>query len=660
VKLLFDIETNGLLDTLTTIHCLVIKDADSGQVWSLHGGTIKDGLALLQQADELIGHNIIKFDIPAIQKLYPTFSPRAKLLDTLVLSRLLWPQIEESDYALVSKGVLPKKLLGRYSLEAFGYRLRKWKGDYAQIAQEQGVDPWGAWSSEMQEYCEQDVEVTQELYKRARHVWAGYDSQTNQKLKQAERQHSPPSTVPLIPYADKAIWLEMEVAKILSWQENWGFAFDRQAGERLYVTLLEERTRLETQLKTIFGSWIEADGDPVVVKRTRRTTCKVTKAKVLYEEGARYSKIKFVDFNPASTRHIARCLTKIYGWQPQEFTPSGIPKLDEAVLSKLPFDEAKLLTRYMVINKRIGQLAEGRQAWLKQERQGRIHGSVMTVGAVTRRMTHSSPNMAQVPTTGAAFGEECRALFTASQGYVLVGCDADALELRCLAGYMAKYDGGAYIDTILKGDKSQGTDMHSVNTRALGLDPAKTYPVEAKFINGRDIAKVWFYAFLYGAGDHKLGSIMGATGTDRQVMNAGKKSRERFLASLPALKTLTEQVKHRAKTRGFLIALDGGKLEVRSQHAALNTLLQSAGAIIMKQALVILVADLQDKGLIHGRDYGFCANVHDEWQIDVKPQYVETVMELAEDSIDKAGKVLNFACPLKGNAAQGMTWRDTH
>jgi len=660
VAYIFDIETNGLLDTLTTIHSLVLKDPDSGRVWSLHGDKIPQGLSLLQEADELIGHNIIKFDIPALTKLYPTFKPKGRLLDTLILSRLMWPQIEESDYGLVGKKILPKRLLGRYSLEAFGYRLRRWKGDYAEICKDKGIDPWASWSRQMQDYCEQDVEVTHALYDRACRVWAGYDSATVKELEACKRTGVHPDTIPITPHSDRSIWLEMDVARILERQERWGFTFDVERGEQFYIELIREREVLEQQLKQIFGSWFEADGAPVTIKRTRRVNCPVTKTKILYEKGSTYTKIKFTQFNPSSTSHIAKRLSKLYGWQPQEFTPSGRPKVDESVLSKLPYGEAKLLSRYMLIAKRIAQLAEGSQAWLKKERQGRIHGSVMSVGAVTRRMTHSNPNMAQVPSSASPFGEQCRSLFRAREGYVLVGCDADALELRCLAGYMARYDGGDYINTILKGDKAQGTDMHSVNARALGLDPLKTYPIETRQISGRDIAKVWFYAFLYGAGDFKLGTIMGSEGTDNKIAAAGKHSRSQFLTSLPALKVLTEQVKSLATTRGYLKSLDGGKLVVRSQHGALNTLLQSAGAIIMKQALVILDQDLQTQGLIPSSDYEFCANVHDEWQIDVLPHHAELVMNLSQDSIRKAGEVLKFACPLQGNASQGLTWRDTH
>lgn len=677
------------MDELTKVHSLVIKDADTGDVLSFrndgHPDNLKrmgEGVQMLAEADELIGHNIIKFDIPALQKVFPWFKPKGVLIDTLVLSRLIWPELKESDPKLVKRGTLPPGLRGKYSLEAFGCRLGEWKGDYGKVKEEEGKAlgltgadliffVWGNWSQQMQDYCEQDVAVNAILFEKLWTLW--------KDLKTEEGKRSP--------FSDKSVLLEMNVARIIARQERWGFAFDTKKAEKLYVKLVAERDRLERKLKETFGSWLASNGQvtpkkdrsvqlkdlpPIGYKTKRDGTQIPIYPKAHYEAGAPYTKIKTVEFNPGSRAHIADRLKKLYGWRPEEFTDSGEPKVDETVLSQLPWPEAKLLTEYLTVAKRIGQIAEGKQAWLKKEVNGRVFGGVITLGAVTRRMTHSNPNIAQVPKVKAdddgtiiwgyegGFGADCRELFTATAGFVLVGCDADALELRCLGGYMARYDGGAYIETILRGKKSEGTDMHTVNARALGLDPTKAYVVDGKTVSGREIAKVWFYAFIYGAGDFKLGTILGVRGSDRKTRQAGAESKEAFLKNLPALGKLVSLVKKKAKQRGYLVALDGGKLKVRKAHAALNTLLQSAGAIIMKVALVILDADLQAAGLVPGRDYEFAANVHDEWQIDTLPEHVETVKRLAEDSIRKAGEDLEFKCPLAGNADAGSNWKETH
>lgn len=632
---------------------------------------LQKGLGLLMEATELIGHNIIKFDLPALQKVYPWLKPTGVVIDTLVLARLIWPELKETDPKLIKRGKLPPGLRGRYSLEAFGYRLGNWKGDYSKMMEEKGLDPWASWNPEMQDYCEQDVVVNADLYGKLWTLW--------KDLKTEEGKRSP--------FSDRSILLEMDVARIVARQERWGFAFDTKKAEKLYVKLVAERDKLERSLKETFGTWLASNGQvtpkkdrsvqqkdlpPIGYKTKRDGTQVPIYPKAHYSEGCPYTNIKTVEFNPGSRQHIAERLKKLYGWRPMEFTDSGEPKVDETVLSQLPWPEARLLTEYLTVAKRIGQIAEGKQAWLKQEVNGRIFGGVITLGAVTRRMTHSKPNIAQVPKVKSdddgnvlwgyvgGYGADCRELFTSTAGFVLVGCDADALELRCLAGYMARYDGGAYIETILKGKKSEGTDMHTVNARALGLDPMKAYTVEGKTVSGREIAKVWFYAFIYGAGDYKLGTILGVLGSEKKIRDAGTASKDAFMRNLPALGELVKQVKKRAAKRKFLFALDGGKLKVRKAHAALNTLLQSAGAIIMKVALVILDADLQAAGLVPGVDYEFCANVHDEWQIDTLPQHVETVKRLAEDSIRKAGDDLEFKCPLAGNADAGSNWKETH
>jgi DNA polymerase-1 len=367
-------------------------------------------------------------------------------------------------------------------------------------------------------------------------------------------------------------------------------------------------------------------------------------------------KVKLTEFNPGSRDHIATWLQRGFGWEPMEFTKDGKPKCDETTLNDLPWPEAKVLVQYLTVAKRLGQLYEGDESWFKHEHNGRIHGGVNTNGAVTGRMTHAGPNMAQVPACSALYGKECRALFTASPGMVLVGIDADALELRDLAGYMAKFDGGEYIRTVLEGKKEDGTDMHSVNCRALGMQP-KEKQWDGR--PGREVAKTWFYAFIYGAGDEKLGFIRtGQKGPE--AVRAGKKARKAFLTGLPALGKLVEQVKKVSQERGYLLGLDGRRLNVRGQHSALNTLLQSAGAVQMKIALTILDRDLQAAGLVPGVDYEFVANVHDEWQIECKPELGEKIGELGKAAIRKAGEQLGFRCPLDGAYSVGRTWADTH
>lgn len=591
--MLFDIETNALeLEEITKLHTMTVYDYETDTFTRFDKEEVTEGVELLAQADVVVGHNIINFDIPVIQKFFPWFQP-AKIVDTLVWTRLVYPDIKDIDIGLFKKGRIPGELIGRHSLEAWGHRLGEYKDDFGKTTD------WQEWSQEMSDYCEQDVRVTKKLFEKLRQKGV----------------------------SEEALKLEHDVAHIIKRQVDNGFPFDVEKAEALYVKLLSRREELEKKLVDTFGSWYEPDGEPRVPKVSNR--------KLGIVKGAAYTKIKLVTFNPASRVHIAKRLQYLYGWEPKEFTPSGQPKVDESVLSELDYPEAKLLAEYMMIQKRIGQLAEGDKAWLKLVKNGRIHGEVITNGAVTGRMTHNNPNVAQVPAVSVPYGRECRELFKPRDGWVQVGCDASGLELRCLAHYMARYDDGAYAKVLLEGD------IHTENQKAAGLPT-------------RDNAKTFIYAFLYGAGNEKLGSIVGGG------KNAGARLRRRFLNRLPALKKLTDQVKETAKRRGYLIGLDKRHLKVRSLHSALNTLLQSAGAIIMKKALVILDEDLQAKGFVPGEDYEFLANIHDEWQMECRPEIAEEVGKTAAEAIRKAGEYFKFRCPLDGEYKIGKNWAETH
>ena len=305
--------------------------------------------------------------------------------------------------------------------------------------------------------------------------------------------------------------------------------------------------------------------------------------------------------------------------------------MNEKVLEGIDLPEAKLISRYLMLQKRVSQVS----SWFDVVKEdGRVHGRVITNGAVTGRMTHHSPNMAQVPSSSSEYGKECRELWTVEVGKKLVGADASGLELRMLAHYMQDK---AYINTVINGNKDDGTDIHTVNMRAAGLQT-------------RDQAKTFIYALLYGAGGAKIGSIIGGDSSD------GYRIMERFFAKTPALDVLKNEKVLPAAAKGWIRGLDGRHIMVRSEHAALNSLLQGAGAIVMKKALIILHKKIKC-GII---DASFCANVHDEWQIEVDEADADRVGKMAVEAIEEAGKYFNLRCPLTGEYHVGNSWKDTH
>jgi DNA polymerase-1 len=609
MELVFDLETNGLLDTVDKVHCigLAVVGAKAGQLYANELGhfmnyefnsyeCLDDALDLMKDADTLIGHNIIGYDLPVLKKVL-NWTPRktTKIVDTLVLSRLIHPDLKELD---AKERKVETKLWGSHGLKAWGQRNGELKDSYGETAD------WSKFTMEMAKYCVQDVQVTLDLYYHF-------------------LDQEPPND---------SVEIEHEFALIIARQEKHGFHFDVKKGQELYVSLLKNQETLAKKLRDSFGSWYVSEGE---------FTPKKDNEKRGYTTGDKLTKIKTVEFNPNSRDHISSRLQTLYGWIPNSFTPGGKPEVNEAILSKLDYPNCKELKEHFLISKRISQLAEGDNAWLKLERNGRLHGRVNTNGAITGRCTHSYPNIAQVPASYSPYGKECRGLFGVSDGKQLVGVDADGLELRALAGYMTRYDGGKYVEAAVSGSKSKGTDIHTLNMKALKIE-------------NRDTAKTWFYAFIYGAGDTKLGAILG------KGIKAGRLSRRRFLQNVTGLDDLTNKVKETYRRRGYLIGLDGRKLHIRSEHSALNTLLQSAGAVLMKKALVILDKRLQFCGLMPHKDYEFVANIHDEFQIEVTKRYARTIATYAEGAIQSAGEFFEFGCPLSATAKIGETWAETH
>lgn len=688
MRLIFDIESDGLIPELTKIHCIVIVNADTGDLKSyadqLGHTPVSEALDLLAKADELIGHNIINFDIPAIQKLHPKWKPSGRVTDTIILTKLLFGDIKERDLSNRNselnagrKPTLPGQMIGRHSLESWGYRLGKMKGDYTDWCKENGIDtPWADWRPEMHTYCEQDGRVTQALYE----MLARKFDLTGEWA--------------------RAIDVETRFANLIQKQEAHGFRFNTALAEKLEAELRIKIAEANDQMNTLFAPWWVRVGEYKPTEKTNLRTWvtddehggltrtvkddtgetyvhrfasgKTQTRKVKREIVRRgyyqtvspegYHRVELRVFNPGSRQHVADRLQKLYGWKPAEFTDSGEVKVDDDILQALPYPPAKSLAAYYMLEKRLGQIADGKQAWLKQVKNDRIHGRVNTLGAITHRCTHSDPNVAQTPSIENAngkvpYGAEFRSCWTADPGHVLVGCDADGLELRCLAHFMK--DGGRYARIVDEGIKDNGTDIHTMNMKAAQL-------------NSRANAKTFIYAFLYGAGDEKIGSIVGGGSSE------GKKLKNQFLKGTPGLSGLIEAVKGAAKSRGYIRGIDGRRVTVRHQHAALNTLLQSTGAVAMKYAAVAMYEELTGESLGYGlpplrvrtsnakplrwgSDWAMVANIHDEYQLTTKPEHAPRVAEVASWAIEEAGSLLAFKCPLRGSSSKpGANWKDTH
>lgn len=593
----FDLETNGIndwsrLEDLEKVWCLCAFDSKTSKMHRAVGDEqIEELLELFEQHDYIIGHNAIGFDYPVLQRLYGFKHPN--VLDTMIMARCIHPDVRDEDF---KRHNFPKDLIGRHSLESWGYRIGIHKGDYGTTSD------WSEYSDEMGEYCEQDVVVTRELY---RYLMQKKPSQ-------------------------QMIELEHKFARAMRAQEYNGFPFDIDGAEKLCAELTCRRAELKQELQELFPAEVvelksffynTPDG-----KEWKTKKAAMEAGHKLKDIKKGRNKTKTIPFNPNSRDQISNHLLS-QGWKPDAYEGKR-PAINESVLTKIGTPEALKLCEYLLITKRLGQISEGNQAWLKLVKDGCIHGSINTNGAVSGRCTHNNPNVAQVPASRAPYGEQCRQLFHAPKGKVLVGADASGLELRCLAHYLFPNDKGAYAKEILDGD------IHTTNQKAAGLET-------------RDQAKTFIYAFLYGAGDAKIGSIVGGSSAD------GRRLKQSFMQKIPAINYLVSAVKSRVALSNTLKGLDGRVLPCRSAHSALNLLLQSAGAVVMKQALVDFVAAARLPYELHG-------NIHDEVQFSCDASHADELGSLFCKSLQTAGKKLGFRCPLDGEYKVGNNWAETH
>lgn len=582
---IYDIETNGLLDQLDTIHCIGLRNVDTGETIGLGPTEIERGLKIISEADEAIAHNGICFDLPALQKVYPSFEIKGRHTDTLVLSRLIAANIMQDDAegAFTNNTDFPKRLWGSHSLKAWGIRLGNFKGDYD--------GGWEHFSQEMLDYCVQDTSVTLTLFKKF--MAAGF--------------------------SQESIDLTHSLTEICDRIGKNGWTFDMKKASSLYAQLAQRKSVLEAELDDLFPPWTV---DEIFIPKANNKTRG-------YVKGEPFTKTKIVQFNPSSRPHIQKCLVEKYGWKPKQFTDNGQAKIDDEVLGSLHYPEAKKLAEYFLIQKRIGQLAEGNAAWLKKvDDDGRLRHTIVPSATISGRAAHRSPNLGQVPACGAEYGKECRELFTVPDGWWLCGSDLSGLELRLLASYLNDPE---YIKQILEGD------IHTYNAKAFGVD--------------RPTAKTAIYAMIYGAGNTLLGSVVG--GSAQQ----GAKLKAAYDKAVPAFARLKKNLEQAAK-RGYLKGLDGRHLYLRGSNRGLSQLLQGGGAVICMKWVELVDQAIREK---HGPDAYIVGWIHDEVQIACRTQEIaHDVGNIAVRMAQETGKTFKTNIPIDAEYSVGRNWSETH
>lgn len=637
----------------------------SGRTVEVIQASIKRGEQILEEADIRVAHNGQDFDERIGRKLNRAWSPKpgSTVMDTLLLSRLLFPEIRRLG---PNTQLLPPKLKDKHSLEAWGWRLGERK--------DSEFDPgdWQTWTPGMQAYMMQDVFTLVRLFK--------YLMSQKPSAESVNTEHG--------------------FAAIIRRQESWGFTFDHTKALTLATELQRTEANLEQALIDKYGEWWEP-GNLVTIKGTRAVKMpehpNVIRPRLgkngrelapyvgpplcTYDEGAQFTPIKRVTFNPSSRDHVRLKLGQMHGWKPTKRTkptkayPKGQIQVDDDVLRSLPWPEAHQLADYYVVMKVRGYLSTGKKAWLKLsnlEPDGcyRMHGQVNTNRAISGRCGHMNPNLGQVPAIVSKgdshallleghYGYECRDLFMPRPGYALVGHDGSGLEYGMLGHYTAKWDGGAFSQIVTSAKPHKWFQEEVVGTNVVGSGK-----------EGYDKMKTVGYAFIYGAGDLKIGTIIAPTESERERRKLGAEVKRRMVTKFEALGQLIEALNAMMDAKGCIIGLDGRRLYPRSKHARLNILLQAAGAVVMKRSLIILDNELQAAGWVPGvlptgetiaaPDYEFCANVHDEAQADVKPERVAEYIPYAVRSVPAAGEYYKLRCPLKAEAKTGASWAQTH
>lgn len=709
MRLVCDSESDNLAYDAKHVWTICCSDLDSDRKWAFRPHEIDDALNLLSSASLISFHNWTNHDGPLLERLKGwTPPPTCQVIDSLILSKLNHSDLANEDQKSKRKPV--QDLLGSHSIKAWGVRLKLAKSAWGD---EEGS--WDQFSEEMLQRCVRDAEIGKLIL-----------------------QHLMSEG-----YSQEALDLEQRYAAITERMTRRGFTLDVQKTQDLYQEIKEAQERLGIELRRdVPGTteemktpayyrviWPDGSIQDFPTKGAADTERKARKIKPKdYRVEAGPNRVKVHEFNPGSRQQVRRLLYDKYKWTAPVLTDAGFVaviherdpkskktlekvadlkaylkkhrgtpdptddeiqrfavehgKINEETLSECPYTEAKQIARYLTMGKRLGQIGDGDNAWLKLvEPDGRIRHRNDTIGCSTMRNAHYRPNLGQVPSveTGkdaegnaihlhgeaGGWGWECRDCFVAAEGYELVGSDLSGIEARMLAHFLYPFDRGKFMDKLL------GGDIHQDNANAM----AEVFGFDV----GRSDVKSPFYAVCYGGGEVKLGRTMARDNANakalfsrtveehkRRGMNESEAVREAFRdigrkvrtgleRGIEGLGSLLEAVRTAAE-RGYLSPFDGRRIPVRSPHSALNALLQSTATICMKRWIVTTFEEVKRREW----DCHLLAVVHDESQTEVRPHLTQEYAALTLEKIKESGVYYRLKCPLDGEVKIGSAWSETH
>jgi DNA polymerase I len=623
----FDIEANSL--TPDVVWCIVAKDLSDGQVTVFDSEhKFEEFQAYIQQFDRVVGHNVIEYDLPALEFVGGVRVDRRLVLDTLVLSRLLNQGRE-----------------GGHSLEAWGSKLDFPKGDHTDFS---------SYSDRMREYCINDVELNAKIYER---LWA-----------QVERNKGS---------FDEAIRVEMQMAFICREMHDNGFKFNYEEAKKIAEELDHKVAELDLRIEEAFQPKVKAIRE-VTPRETKHGTISRTDFRwyegtdySIFSVGAPFTLFEYVPFNPGSPKQVVDRLWEA-GWKPTDKTKTHIQaekdrkvtddhkrygwKINEANISSLPDRPDDLKTQACnILVERILLAARRRtlEEWFSayDPKDQRVHGRFNALGTRTHRCSHNAPNMGNIATKktikynsgrlrGLAidYGGRMRSLWHCDDDAWLVGCDMEGAHLRIFA-HLIRDDG--FVKALCEGKKEDGSDVHSLNKRNLG-----------ELCVDRDRAKTFIFSFLNGAGAGKVAEIFGCTSREAKDCLDG------YVRAYPGLVELKAKTIPRDAARGYFVGFDGRKVVNDSEHHMIGMYLQNAESVVMKHANVLWKEQLNERGITF-RQVNW---VHDEWVTEVygTREDAELVGRIQAESIATTGVRLKCYCPLSGEFKVGRNWLDVH